>query len=117
MGTQSASFEFSPEMSFWGKGGKRVEGGTASRIKLPSHQQQQRGVGVNVCVRLCVQSNPCANTQQERPPRSTLVQCLWSLTCGSVRLFEKHENWDPAAQRTSERKVRTNELNNPGEHG
>ncbi|KAI9529637.1 1,3-beta-glucanosyltransferase [Dissostichus eleginoides] len=41
---------------------------------------------------------------------------FWSLTCGSVHRGEKHENWDPAAARTCERKVCTIELNPQGEH-
>lgn len=46
--------EFSPEMSYWGNTKRREEGGgTANRIKLPSHQQQQqqqRAMSVYVCV-------------------------------------------------------------------
>lgn len=108
-------------MSHWGNTKSREEGGTASRIKLPSHQQQQQqravlccAVSVYVCVRACGQSL-CKCAVRETSPVHT-ASVFWSLTCGSMHRCEKHEKWDPAVQRTSERKVRTNELKPQGEH-
>lgn len=82
-------------------------GGRHSRIKLPSHHHHHHHhyEWGQKCVRRCVQSNPCANAQWERPPQFTLARCFWSLTCGSVHRCEKHESWNPAAERTRQTKA------------
>ena len=57
-------------MSYWGNTKRREEGGSASRIKLPSHQQQQqqqRAVSVCVCVcGVCVCSQILVQMRSEK---------------------------------------------------
>lgn len=94
--------------------------GSASTTKLSSHhhnQQQQRSL---LWVSICVRAYACACAVRSCAARKiTPVHTglwFWRLTCGSVHHCEKHENWEPASHRTSERKERTSELNPQGEH-
>lgn len=69
---------------------------------------------VYVCARMRVLVQSACAARKITPVHTGLW--FWRLTCGSVHHCEKHENWEPASHRTSERKERTSELNPQGEH-
>lgn len=82
--------------------------GSSIKTSLPSASAAR--VHVSVCVCVCAVRLLCKCAVVH------IGSVFRSPTCGSVHRGEKHANWGPAALRTSERKVRSDQLNPQGEH-